>query len=135
MTWRSSFYNFHYRFYEVITWFICIYWSYIYVNTCFIMEAIIFGSFFGLSAAAYGLNHIAKKTDQQRQSVSNVNFIRFQRYSTCLYLLDTRIRIRYTINSLILVMYKYDLIKLEYTAIVRNKTFLLQKPSYFRSLL
>ena len=43
------------------------------------MEAIIFGSFFVLSLAAYGFNHAAKKTEQQRQSVSNVNFIRFQR--------------------------------------------------------
>ncbi len=51
------------------------------------MEVIIFGSFFVLSLAAYGLNHAAKKTEQQRQSVSNVNFIRFQRSFFVVYFL------------------------------------------------
>ena len=44
-----------------------------------IMEIIVFGSFFVLSLIALVFNHLAKKTEQQRQSVSNLNFIKFQR--------------------------------------------------------
>lgn len=51
------------------------------------MEIVIFGSFFILSLAAYGLNHAAKKTETQQQSVSNVNFIRFQRSFFLVYFL------------------------------------------------
>ena len=51
------------------------------------MEIIIFGSFFVLSLAAFGLSHLAKKTEQQRQSVSNVNFIKFQRSFFTVYFL------------------------------------------------
>ena len=43
------------------------------------MEIVVFGSFFVLSFIAFVFNHLAKKTDQQRQSVSNLNFIKFQR--------------------------------------------------------
>ena len=43
------------------------------------MEIIIFGSFFVLSLIALAFNHLAKRTEQQRQSVSNLNFIKFQR--------------------------------------------------------
>ena len=43
------------------------------------MEIIVFGSFFVLSFIAFVFNHLAKRTDQQRQSVSNLNFIKFQR--------------------------------------------------------
>ena len=51
------------------------------------MQIVIFGSFFILSLAAYGLNHAAKKTETQQQSVSNVNFIRFQRSFFLVYFL------------------------------------------------
>ncbi len=43
------------------------------------MEIVVFGSFFALSVAAFVLNHLAKSTEQQKQCVSNVNFLRFQR--------------------------------------------------------
>ncbi len=46
-----------------------------------------FGSFFILAALAFGLSHLAKGTDQQRQSVSNANFIKFQRSFFCVYFL------------------------------------------------
>ena len=46
------------------------------------MEIIIFGSFFVLSLIALAFNHLAKRTEQQRQSVSNLNFIKFQRRSS-----------------------------------------------------
>ena len=51
------------------------------------MEVVIFGSFFGLSATALSLNHMAKRTEQQRQSVSNANFIKFQRSFFMVYFL------------------------------------------------
>ena len=47
------------------------------INT--MMEIIVFGSFFVLSFVALAFNHLAKGTEQQRQSVSNLNFIKFQR--------------------------------------------------------
>ncbi len=43
------------------------------------MDSFIFGGFFGLSLVAVGLNHLARNTDHQRQSVSNSNFLSFQR--------------------------------------------------------
>lgn len=51
------------------------------------MEIIVFGSFFVLSLAAFVLNHLANRTEQQRQSVSNVNFIKFQRSFFIVYFL------------------------------------------------
>lgn len=51
------------------------------------IEMIVFGSFFLLSAAAFVSNQLAKRTEQQRQSVSNVNFIRFQRSFFLVYFL------------------------------------------------
>lgn len=51
------------------------------------MEFIIFGSFFILSLAAFGVNQLAKKTDQQKQSVSNANFLKFQRSFFVVYFL------------------------------------------------
>ena len=51
------------------------------------MEVLVFISFFGLSLAAFTLNHLAKKTEQQRQSVSNINFIKFQRSFFIVYFL------------------------------------------------
>ena len=45
----------------------------------FSMDTVIFGGFFGLSLAAVAFNHLARNTDQQKQSVSNTNFLSFQR--------------------------------------------------------
>ncbi len=51
------------------------------------MDAFIFGGFFGLSLVAVLLNHLARNTDQQRQSVSNANFKTFQRSFFAVYFL------------------------------------------------
>jgi hypothetical protein len=55
--------------------------------TWHIMEVIIFGSFFLLAMVAFLLNQLAKRTEQQRQSVSNLNFIKFQRSFFVVYFL------------------------------------------------
>ncbi len=51
------------------------------------MDTIIFGGFFGLSLAAVAFNHLARNTDQQRQSVSNPSFLAFQRSFFAVYFL------------------------------------------------
>ena len=43
------------------------------------MEALIFGSFVVFSLVALALHFMAKQTDQQKKSVSNANFVSFQR--------------------------------------------------------
>ena len=43
------------------------------------MDALIFGTFFGLSAVAACTTYLSKNTEEQKQSVSNSNFISFQR--------------------------------------------------------
>ena len=43
------------------------------------MDALIFGTFFGLSATAACATYLSKNTEEQKQSVSNSNFITFQR--------------------------------------------------------
>ncbi len=51
------------------------------------MDAVIFGSFFGLSLCAALANYLARNTDQQKQSVSNANFLAFQRSFFAVYFL------------------------------------------------
>ena len=51
------------------------------------MDAIIFGTFFGLAAIAAVTNYLSKKTEGQKQSVSNANFIAFQRSFFTVYFL------------------------------------------------
>ena len=51
------------------------------------MDAIIFGTFFGLAAIAAVTNYLSKKTEGQKQSVSNSNFIAFQRSFFTVYFL------------------------------------------------
>ena len=46
-----------------------------------------FGSFLVLSLVAFGLHSAAKSTDQQKKSVSNANFIKFQRSFFLVYFL------------------------------------------------
>ena len=43
------------------------------------MEALIFGSFVVFSFVALALHFMARQTNEQRKSVSNVNFVSFQR--------------------------------------------------------
>ena len=43
------------------------------------MEVLIFGSFVVLSFIALAFHFMARQTDDQRKSVSNVNFVSFQR--------------------------------------------------------
>lgn len=51
------------------------------------IEIVVFGSFFLLSGAAILFNQLAKGTEQQQQSVSNANFIKFQRSFFLVYFL------------------------------------------------
>ena len=51
------------------------------------MEMIVFGSFLVLSLAAFACQQAAKATDQQKKSVSNANFIQFQRSFFLVYFL------------------------------------------------
>jgi MFS family permease len=51
------------------------------------MDAAIFGGFIGLSVAAAATSYLARNTDQQRKSVSNDNFITFQRSFFSVYFL------------------------------------------------
>ena len=46
-----------------------------YYNT--VMELIIYGTFLALSLLAYGARQVAKKGDEKKTSVSNINFKRF----------------------------------------------------------
>ena len=41
------------------------------------MELIIYGTFLALSLLAYGARQVAKKGDEKKTSVSNINFKRF----------------------------------------------------------
>ena len=43
------------------------------------MEALIFGSFILFALVALALHLLAKQTDQEKKSVSNANFVKFQR--------------------------------------------------------
>ena len=52
-----------------------------------LMDAIIFGSFFVLVLAALVLNKLSSSTDSQKKSVSNVNFLSFQRSFFIVYFL------------------------------------------------
>jgi hypothetical protein len=51
------------------------------------MDTFIFGGFFVLALLAVLLNHLAKDTEAQRQSVSNTNFLAFQRGFFAVYFL------------------------------------------------
>ena len=51
------------------------------------MDALIFGAFFGLALIAAAANYSARNTDQQKQSVSNANFLTFQRSFFAVYFL------------------------------------------------
>ena len=51
------------------------------------MDAIIFGTFFALAAIAAVTNYLSKKTEGQKESVSNANFIEFQRSFFVVYFL------------------------------------------------
>ena len=51
------------------------------------MEMIVFGSFLVLSLVAFACQQAAKATDQQKKSVSNANFIKFQRSFFLVYFL------------------------------------------------
>ncbi len=51
------------------------------------MDSAIFGGFFMLSLVAVAVNQLAKNTEQQRQSVSNANFLSFQRSFFVIYFL------------------------------------------------
>ena len=53
----------------------------------FTMEMIVFGSFLVLSLVAFACQQAAKATDQQKKSVSNANFIKFQRSFFLVYFL------------------------------------------------
>ena len=51
------------------------------------MDTAIFGGFFGLSIVAVAINHLARNTDHQKQSVSNATFLSFQRSFFLVYFL------------------------------------------------
>ena len=51
------------------------------------MEILIFGGFLVLAVVAAAVNRLAKNTDQQKQSVSNINFLAFQRKFFLVYFL------------------------------------------------
>jgi len=51
------------------------------------MESLIYGSFMGLSALAFGTRQVAKKSEKEKSSVSNINFLSFQKSFFCVYFL------------------------------------------------
>jgi len=51
------------------------------------MESLIYGSFIGLSLVAFGTRQLAKKSEKEKQSVSNINFLSFQKSFFSVYFL------------------------------------------------